>query len=159
MGRALFHVVLPCLLFSHGSQHTLERQGILVARLDCLMSQVGGACGMPVQVVERRCSVGPIERLPVPRGLHAAADNAQQLLPLLVQLENLFVQLSPPPLQRVALSYRRLPPVVRAHLGGLSDDEIRFHVTHEIGVHPLLFIYPLAEAQSQQHLTVLYSRD
>ena len=95
---------------------------------------------MLVQVVERRCSVGPIEHLPVPLGLHAAADDAQQLLPLLVQLEGLFVQLSPPPLQRVALSYRRLPPVVRAHLGGLSDDEIRFYFTHEIGVHLLLFI-------------------
>src|SRR5439155_18928535 len=37
MGRALFHVVLPCLLFSHGSQHTLERQGILVARVPPLV--------------------------------------------------------------------------------------------------------------------------
>jgi len=145
--------------FSHGIERTLERQGILVARLDCLMSQVGGACGMPVQVVERRCSVCPIERLPVPPGLHAADDNAQQLLPLLVQLENLFVQLSPPPLQRVALSYRRLPPVVRAHLGGLSDDEIRFYFTHEIGVHPLEVIDPVAEAQSPQHLRRLSSDD
>lgn len=34
MGRALFHVVmLPCLPFSYGSQHTLERRGRLVARL------------------------------------------------------------------------------------------------------------------------------
>jgi hypothetical protein len=143
-------VARPCevhaldLPFSHRIERPLERQGILVAGLDGLMSQVGGACGMPVQVVERRCSVCPIERLPVPPGLHAAADNVQQLLPLLVQLENLFVQLSPPPLQRVALRYRRLPTVVRAHLGGLSNDEIRFPFTHEIGVHPLQFIYPLA---------------
>ena len=130
--------------FRHRSERPLERQGILVAGLDGLMSQVGGAGGMPVQVVERRCSVGPIECLPIPRGLHAAADNAQQVLPLLVQLENLFVQLSPPPLQRMALRYRRLPTVVRAHLGGRSNDEIRFPFTHEIGVHPLQVIYPVA---------------
>ena len=66
------------------------------------------------------------------------------LLPPLVQLQHLFVQLRPPPLQRVALRYRRLPPVVRSHLGGLSNDEIRFHFTHEIGVHPLQVIYPVA---------------
>src|SRR5205823_167619 len=81
-------VARPCAMrsrdlpFSHRIERTLERQGILVAGLHCLMSQVGGACGMPVQVVECRCSVCPIERLPVPPGLHAAADNAQQLLPL-----------------------------------------------------------------------------
>src|SRR5919201_6257310 len=106
--------------FRHRVERMLERKGILVARLDCLLSQVGGAGGMLVQVVERRYSVGPIERLPVPPGLHAADDNAQQVLPLLVQAEGFFVQLSPPLLQRVALRYRRLPPVVRAHLGGLS---------------------------------------
>src|ERR671937_2444274 len=102
--------------FRHRVERMLERKGILVARLDCLLSQVGGAGGMLVQVVERRYSVGPIERLPIPPGLHAAADNAQQLLPLLVQLEGLFVQLRPPPLQRMALRYRRLPPVIRLYV-------------------------------------------
>jgi hypothetical protein len=42
-------------------ERTLERQGIPVARLECLLSQVGGAGGMLVQVVEHRCSIGPIE--------------------------------------------------------------------------------------------------
>jgi hypothetical protein len=136
-------VARPCAMhsrdlpFRHRIERTLERECILMAGLDGFMSQVGGAHGMPIQVVKCCGSVCPIERLPVPPALYAAADDAQQLLPLLVQLENFFVQLRPPSLQRVALRYRRLPPVVRAHLGGLSNDEIRFYVTHEIGVHPL----------------------
>ena len=77
----------------------------LLAGLQRLMGQAGRACGMLVQVVEHHRSVWPTEQLPVPHGLHAAGNRAQQALPILVKVEGLFVQLSPPLLQCLALGH------------------------------------------------------